>query len=89
MRWPICLNDESGMTMADPTIFGAMLRRSSLPRADSVMLLPPNAPLARFEDAFKGCDELVLYDSQGDGWHPFAFDPPSNYVSPGDPGANL
>jgi uncharacterized protein with NAD-binding domain and iron-sulfur cluster len=47
---------------------------------------PPDAPLATFEDAFKGCDRLVLYDRQGDGWHAFRFDMPRNFGRPGDPG---
>lgn len=47
---------------------------------------PRGAPLATFEDAFKGCDQLVLYDRQGDGWHPLRFDCPRNLLRPGDPG---
>src|SRR5215218_9293601 len=47
---------------------------------------PHGAPLATFEDAFKGCDELVLYDRQGDGWHALRFDCPRNFLRPGDPG---
>ncbi|MEA2361052.1 MAG: hypothetical protein QOD71_197 [Thermoleophilaceae bacterium] len=47
---------------------------------------PRGTPLATFEDAFKGCDELVLYDRQGDGWHPFRFECPRNLLRPGDPG---
>jgi uncharacterized protein with NAD-binding domain and iron-sulfur cluster len=47
---------------------------------------PRDAPLATLEDAFKGCDRLVLYDRQGDGWHPFSFDMPPNFLRPGDPG---
>ena len=46
----------------------------------------PGTPLATFEDAFKGCDELVLYDRQGDGWHGFRFDVPRNLLRPGDVG---
>jgi uncharacterized protein with NAD-binding domain and iron-sulfur cluster len=46
----------------------------------------PAAPLARFEDAFKPCDQLVLYDRQAGRWHPFVFNPPPNFLSPGDPG---
>ncbi len=45
-----------------------------------------DSPLASLEDAFKGCDRLVLYDRQGDGWHPFRFDVPRNFQRPGDPG---
>ena len=47
---------------------------------------PPGTPLARFEDAFKGCDELVLFDRQGDGWHPLRLEFPTNPLRPGDPG---
>jgi uncharacterized protein with NAD-binding domain and iron-sulfur cluster len=46
----------------------------------------PGTPLATFDDAFKGCDELVLYDRQGDGWHALRFDCPRNILRPGDPG---
>jgi uncharacterized protein with NAD-binding domain and iron-sulfur cluster len=46
---------------------------------------PSSVPLATLEDAFKGCDRLVLYDRQGDGWHPFRFDLPPNLLRPGDP----
>jgi uncharacterized protein with NAD-binding domain and iron-sulfur cluster len=47
---------------------------------------PRGTPLATFEDAFKGCDELILYDRQGDGWHGFRFDVPRNLLRPGDVG---
>ena len=47
---------------------------------------PPGAPLATFEDAFKGCNRLVLFDRQGDGWHPLRIDLPPNFQRPGDPG---
>lgn len=47
---------------------------------------PPGAPLATFEDAFHPCDRLVLYDRQGDGWHPFRIDMPRNFMRPGDAG---
>ena len=46
----------------------------------------PGTPLASFDDAFKGCDELILYDRQGDGWHALRFDCPRNILRPGDPG---
>src|SRR5215211_3381949 len=46
----------------------------------------PNAPLATFDDAFKPCDELILYDRQGDGWQPHEFHPPPTPLRPGDPG---
>ena len=45
-----------------------------------------DVPLATLEDAFKGCDRLVLYDRQDGGWHPFCFDLPPNLLRPGDPG---
>jgi uncharacterized protein with NAD-binding domain and iron-sulfur cluster len=46
---------------------------------------PRGTPLATFEDAFEGCDQLVLYDRQGDGWHALRFDCPRNLLRPGDP----
>ncbi len=46
----------------------------------------PGTPLATFEDAFHHCDQLVLYDRQGDGWHALRFDCPRNLLRPGDPG---
>jgi hypothetical protein len=46
----------------------------------------PGTPLATFDDAFKPCDTLVLYDRQGDGWHALPFDCPSNPLRPGDTG---
>ena len=45
---------------------------------------PPGSPLATFDDAFKGCDDLVLYDHQNGGWHPFHFKCPRNLLRPGD-----
>ncbi len=42
-------------------------------------------PLATLDEAFKGCDQIVLYDRQGDGWHGFAFNPPRNLQRPGVP----
>jgi uncharacterized protein with NAD-binding domain and iron-sulfur cluster len=48
---------------------------------------PPDAPLATMEEAFHGCDQLVLYDRQGEGWHPHRFDVPPNFLRPGDPGS--
>jgi len=47
---------------------------------------PKGSPLATFDDAFHPCDTIVLYDRQGDGWHPFSFDLPRNFLRPGDPG---
>ena len=46
---------------------------------------PAGAPLATLEDAFKPCDQIVLYDRQGEGWEPFAFSPPRNFERPGVP----
>ena len=46
----------------------------------------PGEPLATFEEAFVGCDQLVLYDRQGDGWQPLQFDCPRNFLRPGDAG---
>jgi uncharacterized protein with NAD-binding domain and iron-sulfur cluster len=47
---------------------------------------PAEAPLARFEDAFKPCNRVVLYDRQEGGWHPFVFEAPPNFLRAGDPG---
>jgi uncharacterized protein with NAD-binding domain and iron-sulfur cluster len=47
---------------------------------------PPGTPLATFEDAFHACNDLVLYDRQGDGWRPLRLDWPANPLKPGDPG---
>ena len=44
---------------------------------------PPGHPLATLEDAFKGCDETVLYDRQGIGWQDFSFTWPRNKQAPG------
>jgi uncharacterized protein with NAD-binding domain and iron-sulfur cluster len=46
----------------------------------------PGTPLATLEDAFKPCDQIVLYDKLATGWHPFAFKPPRNFERPGIPG---
>jgi uncharacterized protein with NAD-binding domain and iron-sulfur cluster len=46
----------------------------------------PGTPLASFDDAFKPCDRLVLYDRQGDGWWGHSFDCPRNLLRPGDAG---
>ena len=46
----------------------------------------PGTPLASFDDAFKPCDRLVLYDRQGDGWYGHSFDCPRNFLRPGDGG---
>ncbi len=44
---------------------------------------PPGHPLRTLEDAFKGCDEVVLYDRQGDGWIDLTFAAPPNEQIPG------
>ncbi len=44
---------------------------------------PAGHPLATIEDAFKGCDEIVLYDRQDAGWQDFAFTLPPNEETPG------
>jgi uncharacterized protein with NAD-binding domain and iron-sulfur cluster len=44
---------------------------------------PASHPLATLEDAFKGCDEIVLCDQQGSGWTTFAFTAPPNDKKPG------
>ncbi len=44
---------------------------------------PPGHPLARIEDAFRGCDEVVLYDRQGEGWEAFSLIAPPNGETPG------
>ena len=46
----------------------------------------PGTPLAGFDDAFKPCDRLVLYDRQDDGWFGHSFECPSNPLRPGDAG---
>ena len=47
---------------------------------------PAGAPLATFDDAFEGCDQLVLYDRQDGGWYGHRFNCPRNPLRPGDPG---
>jgi uncharacterized protein with NAD-binding domain and iron-sulfur cluster len=44
---------------------------------------PPDHPLATLQDAFKGCNQLVLYDRQGDGWARLVLDAPANGLAPG------
>jgi uncharacterized protein with NAD-binding domain and iron-sulfur cluster len=46
----------------------------------------PGTPLATFDEAFKPCDQLVLYDRQGEGWYGHRFDCPRNFLKPGDAG---
>src|SRR5215213_5171184 len=41
---------------------------------------PADAPLADFEAAFRGCDQLVLYDRQDGRWNAFSFDCPPNFL---------
>jgi uncharacterized protein with NAD-binding domain and iron-sulfur cluster len=45
---------------------------------------PPEHPLATFEQAFEGCDRLVLHDRQGCRWHEFPITFPRNDLTPGD-----
>ncbi len=45
---------------------------------------PAGAPLATLEDAFTGCDGIVLYDREGDGWRGFCARWPVNSGTPGD-----
>jgi uncharacterized protein with NAD-binding domain and iron-sulfur cluster len=47
---------------------------------------PAGAPLATFEEAFRGCDSVVLYDRQDGGWHAHTFHAPPNFLTAGDPG---
>ncbi|MEA2450776.1 MAG: hypothetical protein QOG63_2708, partial [Thermoleophilaceae bacterium] len=44
----------------------------------------PDAPLATWRDAFKPCDEMVLYDGFRDRWRGVSFDVPRNDGIPGD-----
>jgi uncharacterized protein with NAD-binding domain and iron-sulfur cluster len=46
---------------------------------------PTGAPLATFDEAFEGCDQLILYDRQDGGWHDHRFNLPRNPLRPGDP----
>ena len=41
-------------------------------------------PLATLEDAFTPCDQIVLYDRQGDKWHALPRDFPRNRLKPGE-----
>jgi uncharacterized protein with NAD-binding domain and iron-sulfur cluster len=47
---------------------------------------PAGAPLATLDDAFEPADEIVLFDRQGDGWHPFVFRWPRNLEQAGRAG---
>jgi uncharacterized protein with NAD-binding domain and iron-sulfur cluster len=44
---------------------------------------PQDHPLATLEQAFEGCDELVMYDRQGTGWQDFRITFPRNELTPG------
>jgi uncharacterized protein with NAD-binding domain and iron-sulfur cluster len=44
---------------------------------------PASMPLASIEEAFKGCNDLVLYDRQDEGWHAFPLTFPTNDLTPG------
>jgi uncharacterized protein with NAD-binding domain and iron-sulfur cluster len=46
---------------------------------------PAGAPLATLDDAFKGSDQVVLYDRVGEDWKAFAFEAPRNFQRPGVP----
>jgi uncharacterized protein with NAD-binding domain and iron-sulfur cluster len=47
---------------------------------------PAGHPLATLEDAFKGCNQLVLHDRQGQGWARLALTAPTNPLVPGQSG---
>jgi uncharacterized protein with NAD-binding domain and iron-sulfur cluster len=53
-------------------------------RAYDELARPAGSPLATLQDAFKGCDEIVLYDRQDGEWVALAFHPPRNELRPGD-----
>src|SRR5262249_32304979 len=44
---------------------------------------PADHPIATLEQAFEGCDELVLCDRQRDGWQAFRVTFPHNDMQPG------
>ncbi|HEX3512367.1 MAG TPA: NAD(P)-binding protein [Solirubrobacteraceae bacterium] len=44
---------------------------------------PEDHPLATFDEAFKGCDETVLYDRQRGSWVTLPFKAPTNELEPG------
>ncbi len=56
---------------------------SAMRAAYEELARPAGHPLATLEDAFEGCDELVLYDRQGDGWRGFSLTWPRNDEVPG------
>ena len=45
----------------------------------------PDAPLATWQDAFKPCDDIVLYECFKGRWRGWNFDVPRNPLTPGDP----
>jgi len=45
---------------------------------------PPEAPLATWRDAFKECDQIVIYDDFRGRWIGRSFDVPRNPLTPGD-----
>src|SRR6266540_1147396 len=44
----------------------------------------PDAPLATWQDAFKPCDDIVLYECFKGRWRGWSFDVPRNPLTPGD-----
>jgi len=46
----------------------------------------PGEPLATLEEAFKPCDQIVLFDRQDGVWHPLQLDCPRNPLRPGEAG---
>jgi uncharacterized protein with NAD-binding domain and iron-sulfur cluster len=44
----------------------------------------PEAPLATWRDAFKPCDDIVLYEHYADRWRGWSFEVPRNPLTPGD-----
>jgi uncharacterized protein with NAD-binding domain and iron-sulfur cluster len=44
---------------------------------------PPAHPLATLQDAFKGCNQVVLYDRQDDVWERLVLNAPANGLTPG------
>ena len=45
----------------------------------------PDAPLATWRDAFKPCDDIVLYEHYAGRWKGWSFHVPRNPLTPGDP----
>ena len=46
----------------------------------------PGEPLATWRDAFKPCDEIVLYEQFEERWLGWCFKPPGNPLTPGESG---